>query len=568
MKRIYHIIIITIFLIVFASPAYGIDGIPAYKTTSSIYIDDDTLTNRCIGYNIKGNNYFKIRDLADALNGSGSQFDVSWNDIERQVEIVTGKVYDPRGSSSYYYTDSSQTAYPTQSPVIIDGEQRGILAYNIKGNNYFKLRDLAEIFSYDVDWSQENNSIYIGTKLPEGAYRSDTGAHLELNRIPAIFNNTGKTINSYMVDNGDGTFFTVDVNGSVNIETYDSDLKLLKTKQLDHELPIFGSFYAGSRYNYIAWGQENNDEKDNREVFRVVKYDKNFNRMDSISLNGGECFTTEPFYGGSGRMSEWGNRLVFHTSRKKYTTEDGKNHQSQLTMIIDIEEMVVLNETRRFQTNNVSHSFNQFVLFDNNLHVLLDHGDAYPRSLVIHRENSTGGYDQSTLLEIPGEEGANFTGISVGGFEKSRDGYLVAFNSIDQSQPGEYLHFGKTGMDIDERDVVVIYDDMDSGSVNVETMTDYIGSDRYASVPRLVKVNDNFFAVLWQEIYHDKSIGDVKYVFVNGKGNALGKINTLVGGMLTDCQPLVMGNKIAWYKNSMSCRVFYTLDIKEAVNIY
>ena len=41
-------------------------------------------------------------------------------------------------------------------------------------------------------------------------------------------------------------------------------------------------------------------------------------------------------------MAEDGDQLVFHTSRERYTTSDGLNHQSQLTLIVDTGAMKVL----------------------------------------------------------------------------------------------------------------------------------------------------------------------------------------------------------------------------------
>lgn len=92
-------------------------------------------------------------------------------------------------------------------------------------------------------------------------------------------------------------------------------------------------------------------------------------------VSGGECYTIFPFDAGSGDMAEHGNTLVFHTARTRNTTEDGLNHQSQFTLIIDTGNMCVLNDIGRFQSNHVSHSFDQYVQFDGSDHVLVDHGD-------------------------------------------------------------------------------------------------------------------------------------------------------------------------------------------------
>lgn len=58
----------------------------------------------------------------------------------------------------------SATATPTHSKVLVGGQEVAFDAYTINENNYFKLRDLAEVLSatdkrFDVSWSGENNAI-------------------------------------------------------------------------------------------------------------------------------------------------------------------------------------------------------------------------------------------------------------------------------------------------------------------------------------------------------------------------------------------------------------------------
>ena len=44
-----------------------------------------------------GNNYFKLRDVAMMLNGSGKQFAVDYDDVMKSVSITTGKPYTAIG---------------------------------------------------------------------------------------------------------------------------------------------------------------------------------------------------------------------------------------------------------------------------------------------------------------------------------------------------------------------------------------------------------------------------------------------------------------------------------------
>ncbi len=52
----------------------------------------------CEKYNIDGSNYFKLRDIAMILNGTGSQFSVGWDGEKKVISVVTGGSYEPNGS--------------------------------------------------------------------------------------------------------------------------------------------------------------------------------------------------------------------------------------------------------------------------------------------------------------------------------------------------------------------------------------------------------------------------------------------------------------------------------------
>ncbi len=113
-------------------------------------------------YNINGNNYFKLRDIAYLLNGTSSQFSVFWDGF--CVHIQTGEGYTPNGLELSIGEDNSLSARRTEQHVYIDGELRTDLsAYYIKGNNFFKLRDLGDALGFEVDYDSETKTAIIRT---------------------------------------------------------------------------------------------------------------------------------------------------------------------------------------------------------------------------------------------------------------------------------------------------------------------------------------------------------------------------------------------------------------------
>jgi len=117
-------------------------------------------------YNIDGYNYFKLRDLAQAVNGTEKNFEVTWDGTRNAINLFSNRPYTPVGNelqSSANFT--SKVASPTTSAIYLDGKAVTLTAYNIEGNNYFKLRDIAKLFDIGVTWNGKTNTIEINTAV-------------------------------------------------------------------------------------------------------------------------------------------------------------------------------------------------------------------------------------------------------------------------------------------------------------------------------------------------------------------------------------------------------------------
>lgn len=564
MKRVFSLLLIVLMITpAFHSAAFAGNTVKAKVSEGSTFFDGEQ--KQAHGFTILGNNYYSLRDIAANFSGTSSQFDIAWNKKNNAIEIITGQAYTPVESedSKYYSRSSSYNATLSNSRVLLDGQLQTIKAYTVDGSNYFQLRDLASKIPFELEYDNKLGTLSMFSKVPDNAYRVKTAAAAGSNAESSYFPRWKSTVTSYLVNNLDGTISAVKADEKVTIETYNAQYELTATQSVANELPMFGGFYSGEKYNYIAFGQDNREENDSKEVIRIVRYDKSFNRIDSVSIKGGESYTVVPFDAGAGRMAESGDTLVFHTSRERYTTEDGLNHQSQLTIIVNTGTMTVTNDLGRFQKNHVSHSFDQYVQFDGSAHVLVDHGDAYPRSIVLNKGDGTS-YSEVDLFKIPGKIGANTTGVSVGGFEMSSDSYIVAINSIDHSLVREYTSFEMVGLETDQRDIilgVLPKNSLSSTSVNQITLAKYVGTGLIASIPKLVKITDDKMMVLWQEFDKEDHRGDLKYVFVDGAGKAAGAIQTIKHFVLSEGNPIVSGGKIVWYTDNKDSRLFYTIPL-------
>lgn len=114
-------------------------------------------------YNIDGANYFKLRDLAYALRETGKRFEVSWDAPTKTIALVPGQSYTAVGGEMGGGGTETKNAVPTAARILLDGKAVSFTAYNIDGNNYFKLRDIGQALNFGVDWDSTKRTIAIDT---------------------------------------------------------------------------------------------------------------------------------------------------------------------------------------------------------------------------------------------------------------------------------------------------------------------------------------------------------------------------------------------------------------------
>jgi len=163
-KRFISLILIVAVILSLAPIGAYSATVPANPTSSSVLVNGSKVAFEA--YNISNNNYFKLRDIGMALNGSGKQFQISWDGTKNAVNIITNQPYTAVGGElSISGNTSVKNALLSTSKVYINGKEALLSAYNIGGNNYFKLRDLGEALNFGVAWDSTANSIIVDTSM-------------------------------------------------------------------------------------------------------------------------------------------------------------------------------------------------------------------------------------------------------------------------------------------------------------------------------------------------------------------------------------------------------------------
>ena len=561
--------------------------------------------------------YIEVEDFFESLAGTGGEAKIKVNAIKRNVEVKRGKKYveDYKKYNRAMEFPKSIKGKPENIKFNIDGKNISIKGYVLKVNveeidfdqyrrEIWKKYTTSIIFVdfddiagkldliYDKDIVKSKFLLY--TKLPKNVIELKTGK----SPIESYdFNNNISVddISSYDIDerwaNTIGNYLYEENGGLVRIENkknekntkksktiasrYDKKGNLISRKEIIYQGEKFGGFFRGEEYNYLIFGNDNKEQNDKKEVIRIIKYDRDFNELGKLPIFG--AFTKEPFGAGSLRCGEIGNVILVHTARGRF---DG--HQSSLTIGFNEDSMTILNgdDLGAFQRNHVSHSFNQFVMTEGDEFITVDHGDAYPRNILVTwlatqvlepiADMINGNYavierkmfspiKKKAILEIPGMVGANQTGVSIGSTVNMSTKVLVGVNRVDYSKVKSFNSYTIKGKDVYKRDIVLYTLDKNTLEVTENKYTDYTKDKNTTyTAPKMVKLDDTRVMLIWNKLnitwekYNDKIVvknpkdSVLQYMIVDENGNKLSDIKTVKDMILTDEAPILFDGKVVW----------------------
>ena len=201
-KRTLSAILTLVMLLALCAPAFAANVV---LSPQNLTVDGKAVA--CEKYNIGGANYFKLRDLAQALSGTSSQFEVGWDGATGTVSITTGKTYTSIGGELSAGADKSSTAQVSKQTIQINGVTRSDLsAYNIGGANFFKLRDLGTALGFGVDFDAGTNTAVVtsGAVTVAGTDKSSMLAAAVYRKASILNDTSAPTIagTTYYVSNG------------------------------------------------------------------------------------------------------------------------------------------------------------------------------------------------------------------------------------------------------------------------------------------------------------------------------------------------------------------------------
>ncbi len=139
-----------------------LNQISAVHSSAAINVNGTRVTLN--GYNVNDSNYFKVRDIAMILRDTGSKFNVEWDNVNSAIKIIPGADYVVIGGELSNDIAGELNVLENSTPIYVNDKETAITAYNINGSAYFKIRDIAEVTGFSIEWDNATQTINLITQ--------------------------------------------------------------------------------------------------------------------------------------------------------------------------------------------------------------------------------------------------------------------------------------------------------------------------------------------------------------------------------------------------------------------
>lgn len=363
----------------------------------------------------------------------------------------------------------------------------------------------------------------------------------------------------------------------VKIEYCNDKMQVTSRKSVDMELPIWGGFYAGSDAYYIVVGQQDLEDKDGVEVFRAIKYDKNWNRLASGSLMSNELpadefsYTRNPFDLGDLDLTEVNGHLILATAHQGYVDKKyGQGHTGLYLASFNESDMKA-----SLIGYDLWHSFKQFARYDGTYLYLLEQSEGsrmtsltrYNQQFLERMDRPYGEDENRYFYDIEGEEPESIELLKYGGehdsawsipcnatvdgMELNSNNILTVGSTIDQSR------YKEENVPYNVYISVTPKNSFSKESTKLTYLTTNTSSDNTYNNISMSKINDDRFIVSWtlsqssnstiSSMSYDTDIYDstLQYVIVDGTGTPVTGIQS-ISHMSYDAKPIIVNGKVVY----------------------
>ncbi len=386
-------------------------------------------------------------------------------------------------------------------------------------------------------------------------------------------------------------------------EIYNPFGNIVETGEYQMDGSLWGGFFHGETYDYIVTGDIDETGTFPQTVLYVRRYafdgmsDEEEQNLCTITLEDVKVTLNESPI----RMDEEKGFLYIYTScqsrirsvpkklnikeergesEEREDQEEENFRQANLVIVVN-ESLMTLKHESVIEEENLDdsavHTHNCFVKVDDDTIYRLDQRDSEPRAVYLtqsHVSAKLGNGDGVNLLDIGGESGDPITATTIGGMELTEKNVVVVGSSVRPKQSSYVNYSNPEPVEWEpekKKDIYVTVTNRQTMSTCQRWLSDdplfhLEGEEFTTGTPQLVKINENAFMVMWEQV---SSIYGVRlYVAViDGYGRLIEEIKHSDGISLSDCQPILKSDgRIEWYVTDNSEPVFRTVKAEDVVS--
>ncbi|MDD3138466.1 MAG: hypothetical protein PHX08_05795 [Lachnospiraceae bacterium] len=184
MKKKLILLLTVIFCFSAAATTLCSERIIAYPNQNKIYVYDNGDFKIASGlniYSINNENYFKLRDICNLVDAK-----IEYNSKSDEIYVFSDTKADNSQKSDTPSFFDKNPKYPKQAEkgFYVNGKKlNNLLAYNIDGYNYFKLREVAKAINFSCIWDEVAKIVVLDKSI---GYDEGINNSVTLNRIEKI----------------------------------------------------------------------------------------------------------------------------------------------------------------------------------------------------------------------------------------------------------------------------------------------------------------------------------------------------------------------------------------------
>lgn len=133
-----------------------------------------------------------------------------------------------------------------------------------------------------------------------------------------------------------GGYGIINVGEDIYIDIFSKDGVLEGSKKINNTEEKFGGYLYDGTYHYFLFGNDNPNCSSSTTVYKLVKYNQSFNKMNTLTFKGGQIYAKEVFLSNDGLcdMRVEGNYLFINDVVSEYRYEN-KYYKNNRSLVID-----------------------------------------------------------------------------------------------------------------------------------------------------------------------------------------------------------------------------------------